>query len=119
MKKLTGWATSKMPAELQYTAKKIENFEAKERQHDVQQQQQHSVLQRNEATALEVNAERREVEQHIRSLDEQLHDEQLANKDLGLEVANLRHELQGVKAAQDNALIAADNYPERTLEGQF
>eukprot|EP00658_Telonema_sp_P-2_P019554 TRINITY_DN1771_c0_g4_i1.p1 TRINITY_DN1771_c0_g4~~TRINITY_DN1771_c0_g4_i1.p1 ORF type:complete len:1584 (+),score=659.40 TRINITY_DN1771_c0_g4_i1:69-4820(+) len=107
-----------LSAELQYMAKKVEEMELEARQHIAEQRAQLEKLEDTEVELDKMRAERLECHAQIRAIEEELHDEQLANKDLLLEVSSLRDEVSRAVGDKEHALESAENYLKRTLEGQ-
>lgn len=105
-----------LSAELQYMAKKNEDYEIAERKHI---QEQKEILDKLEDKDKEISlmaAKADEAAGAMRALEGELNDEKFTNKDLIREVHNLRLDVERAEEEKEKALAAAEKFVQRTVE---
>jgi len=105
-----------LSAELQYMAKKIEDYEIAERKHIQEQKEILDKLEDKDKEIAFMAAKADEGNGTLRALENELNDERFTNKDLVRELHNLRLDVERAEADKEKALAAAEKFVQRTVE---
>jgi chromosome segregation ATPase len=105
-----------LSAELQYMAKKVEDYEIAERKHIQEQKEILDKLEDKDKEIALMAAKSDEAAGVMRALEGELNDEKFTNKDLIREVHNLRLDCERAEEEKEKALAAAEKFVQRTVE---
>jgi len=105
-----------LSAELQYMAKKVEDYEIAERKHI---QEQKEILDKLEDKDKEISimaAKADEAAGTMRALEQELNDEKHTNKEMLREVFHLKMDKERAEEEKEKAVALAEQFVERTVE---
>lgn len=105
-----------LSAELQYMAKKVEDYEIDERKHVQEQKEILDKLEDKDREIAFMAAKMDEMAGSRRALEEELNDERFTNKDLIRELHSLQKDLEDAERDKEKALVAAEKFVSRTVQ---